>query len=210
MTEDIRSNVLSGANARSAAHYGKALHELNLFVGDPVASNDVALAESPAFVMAHALKAYLHLLGTEPAGLPVARASLEAASKLPATAQEKGHLAAIGHLVDGAWHAASRVLEDVAIDYPRDLLAIQVGHQIDFFTGEARMLRDRIARALPQWSRAVPGYHTLLGMHAFGLEECAQYGLAEAAGRAAVEIEPRDGWAQHAVAHVLEMQGRQG
>ncbi len=209
MTEDIRGNVLSGSNARSAAHYGKALRELNLFVGDPVASNDVALAESPGFVMAHALKAYLHLLGTEPAGLPVARSSLEAASKLPATAQEKGHLAAIGHLVDGAWHAASRVLEDVAIDHPRDLLAIQVGHQIDFFTGEARMLRDRIARALPQWSRAVPGYHTMLGMHAFGLEECAQYSLAEAAGRAAVEIEPRDGWAQHAVAHVLEMQGRQ-
>jgi len=56
----------------------------------------------------------------------------------------------------------------------------------------------------------MPGYHALLGMHAFGLEECGDYLLAEARGRRAVELEPRDGWAWHAVAHVLEMQDRRG
>ena len=104
---------------------------------------------------------------------------------------------------------ASRVLEDLTIDYPRDLLALQVGHQLDFFRGDARMLRDRIARALPAWSPEVPGYHAVLGMHAFGLEEAGQYAEAELSGRKAVELEPRDAWAQHAVAHVMEMQGRQ-
>jgi hypothetical protein len=70
------------------------------------------------------------------------------------------------------------------------------------------MLRDRIARALPAWDRSVPGYHWILGMHAFGLEEMGDYACAEAAGRRGVELEPRDGWSQHAVAHVLEMQNR--
>jgi tetratricopeptide (TPR) repeat protein len=70
------------------------------------------------------------------------------------------------------------------------------------------MLRDRIARVLPQWSRDLPGYHAVLGMHAFGLEETGLYARAETAGRRAVELEPRDAWAWHAVAHVLEMQTR--
>src|SRR3546814_3749330 len=55
----------------------------------------------------------------------------------------------------------------------------------------------------------MPGYHAVLAMHAFGLEETGLYASAEENARRAVEIEPRDGWAQHAVAHVMEMQGRQ-
>ena len=206
---DIRDNHLSGATHQSLSHYATAMQQLNLFIGDPVASVDAALSESPDFVMAHALRAYLHLLGTELDGIPVAKAAYEAARDLPATEQERGHLAAIGHLAAGRWHAASRVLEDVAIANPRDLVALQVGHQIDFFRGDAPMLRDRIARALPAWDMNVPGYHAVLGMHAFGLEESGHYAEAEASGRRAVELEIRDSWAQHAVAHVMEMQGRQ-
>jgi hypothetical protein len=101
-----------------------------------------------------------------------------------------------------------RALEDLSIEYPRDALALQVGHQVDFFTGDSRMLRDRIARALSHWTPALPGYHAVLGMHAFGLEETGDYRRAEAAGRRSVELEPRDAWGQHAVAHVMEMQRR--
>jgi len=99
-------------------------------------------------------------------------------------------------------------LEDLSIDYPHDMLALQAGQQIDFFTGDARMLRDRIARVLPDWSPEVPGYHALLGLYAFGLEETGDYRLAERYGREAIALQPDDAWAQHAVAHVLEMQGR--
>ena len=198
----------SGANAGSLVHYRRALHQFQCYIEDPVASVDAAIDERPDFVMAHVLKAYLHLLGTEPAAIAVARACLDAAQRLPANARERGHIAAIACMADGQWHRAGRLLEDVAIDYPRDILALQAGHLADFYVGNSRMLRDRIARALPAWSRDMPGYHAVLGMHAFGLEETADYARAEAQGRTAVELEPRDGWAQHAVAHVMEMQCR--
>lgn len=206
---DRQGHPLTGASAASVAPYEIALRQFHCYIEDPVASVDRALAESPDFVMAHVLKAYLHLLGTEPAALPVARACHAEASKLPANDRERGHVAAVGHLVQGRWHDAGRALEDVAIDHPLDLLALQAGHIVDFYIGDSRMLRDRIARALPAWDRERPGYHAVLGLHAFGLEETGDYARAEREGREAVAIEPRDGWAQHAVAHVMEMQGRQ-
>lgn len=208
MQQDSLGLGLSGAGPDAVGAYEAARRELQCYVGDPVASAERAIAASPGFVMAHALRAWLYLLSTEAGAQPVARASWEAARALPADARERGHLAAIGQLLDGRWAAASRTLEDLAIDQPRDALALQVGHLADFYRGDARMLRDRIARALPHWDATMPGYHAILGMQAFGLEECGDYARAEAAGRRGVELERRDGWAQHAVAHVMEVQGR--
>lgn len=201
--------AVSGASAAGLERYHEALRGLQCFIGDPIAALDRALADDPDFVMAHVLKGYLYGLSTERAAQPVTQGCFEAARALPATERERRHVAALGELAAGRWHRASQVLEDLTIDEPRDALALQAGHQIDFFTGNARMLRDRIARALPAWDEAMPGYHAMLGMHAFGLEETADYARAEAQGRRAVEMEPRDGWAQHAVAHVMEMQSRQ-
>jgi tetratricopeptide (TPR) repeat protein len=209
MITDIRGHALSGATDQSLVHYEKAAHQLSLLSGDPVSTVNAAIAESPDFVMAHALRAWLYLLSSEAGAVPVAREALDKSWELPATAREKAHLAAIELLANGRWADASRVIEDVAIEYPRDLLAIQIGHQLDFFRGDSRLLRDRIARALPAWSEKVPGYHAILGMRAFGLEEMGDYAQAEKFGRRGVELEKRDAWAQHAVAHVLEMQCRQ-
>ena len=199
---------VSGASAKAVAAYDAAVSGYNRFHGDPVALIDEAIADSPAFVMAHVLRAYLHLIGTDPAAVAIAGASLHEASRLPASSGERGHIAAVEKLIDGEWRSALRILEDVAIEQPRDIVAIQTGHVMDLVVGDTRMLRDRPARALPAWSASTPGYHALVGMHAFGLEETGDYGNAEIAGRKALELEPTDGWAQHAVAHVLEMQAR--
>lgn len=209
MTRDALSNPVTGASAAGLDAYGTALHQLQCYIGDPVATIDGALAESPGFVMGHVMRAWLHLLGTEPAGIAIARDSRAAALALTANERERGHLVAIGHLVDGHWHAAGAVMEDVAIAWPRDALALQAGHLIDFYSGNPRMLRDRVARTLPAWSAGMPGFPAVLGMHAFGLEETGDYVRAEMTGRAALALEPRDTWSWHAVAHVMEMQGRQ-
>lgn len=205
---DIRGHILTGASQDAAIAYSDALNQFAMFSGDPVAAAESMIEREPGFAMAHALKAWLYLLGGAPVAVPVARETIGHASALPATSQERGHLVALGHLAAGRFHEASRVIEEVAIEHPRDLLALIAGHQLDYFTGNARMLKDRVARALPAWLKATPGRHSVLGMYAFGLEENGQYWEAEEHGRAALAEQPRDGWARHAVAHVLEMQGR--
>lgn len=206
--KDTLGHPLSGANAAAAEQYEQACHEFRCLINDPLASAQRAIALAPEFTMAHVLVAWLNLLGTEPGGLAPARAALEATRRLAVDEREAMHLKAIEHLVEGRWHAAGLVMEDLSIRWPRDALALQAGHQIDFFTGHSRMLRDRIARAASSWHPGMPGYHAVLGMHAFGLEETGDYKRAEALGRRAVELESRDGWAWHAVAHVMEMQNR--
>lgn len=200
---------LTGATPAALEHYERSVHELQCFIGDPVGSVERAIAAAPGFVMAHVMKGYLYGLATERVATAVAADAYAVAAKLGGTGREQAHVAALGKLAAGRWREASAALEDIAIEHPRDALALQAGHQIDFFTGNARLLRDRIARALPMWSEGMPGHHALLGMHAFGLEETGDYARAEAIGRRAIAIEPRDGWAQHAVAHVMEMQSRQ-
>ncbi len=202
---DSAGHRVSGANAQSLERFEQASRELLCLVDDPVASIDAAIAASPVMTMAHVLKAWLHLLGTEPAAVAVAVDCLDSAAGLDADDRERGHVAAARALAQGRWHEAGLRLEDLSARFPRDTLALQAGHQIDFFRGDSRMLRDRIARALPAWDAGVPGWHALLGMHAFGLEETGAYSAAEAQGRRAVELEPRDSWAWHAVAHVHEM-----
>lgn len=207
--KDSAGYLTSGATPGALELYETANRDLRCYLRDPIGTADAAIAQSPRFLMAHVFKAWLYLLSTEPAATAAARGILDAARELPGNERERMHFEAASALSEGRWREASRRLEDLSIEYPRDGLALQVGHQVDFFRGDARMLRDRIARALPAWTRSQAGFHALLGMHAFGLEECGEYGAAESQGRRALEIEPRDSWAQHAVAHVMEMQSRQ-
>lgn len=205
---DAHGYRVSGATAASLDAYEQAARELLCLVDDPVASVDRAIDASPDMTMAHVLRAWLHLLGTEPEGIAVARAQCAAAAALPADDREQRHVAAVTRLAHGRWREAGQRLEDLSVRYPLDTLALQAGHQIDFFSGDSRMLRDRIARALPAWDSGVPGWHAVLGMHAFGLEETADYAQAERQGKRSVELEPRDSWGWHAVAHVQEMRNQ--
>lgn len=206
--QDHQGLHITGASSFAADKYRHALDAYHCYAGDPATLLQAACADSPGFVMGYVLTAYLTLIGSNAEMRAIGYQAYEGAMQLPCSTRERGHLTAIGHLIAGEFRAAGRVLQDLAIDYPRDVLALQVGQLIDFVTGDTRMLRDRIARALPSWSANLPDYHAVLGMVAFGLEETGDYDRAEAAGRAALDLQPRNGWARHAVAHVLEMTNR--
>ncbi|GGJ45201.1 tetratricopeptide repeat protein [Neoroseomonas lacus] len=209
MTADIRGNALS-CGAEAARRLDAASLKFHNYLADPIADLDALLAEHPDCVMAQALRAGILATTTDRTFAAEAAASLEEAERLAprANAREQAHVAAVRQWMDGDLSGATERWGGIAIDHPRDLLAVQYGQLGDFFLGQSHMLRDRVARVLPSWRRDTPGYGFVLGMHAFGLEEAGDYTRAEAAGREAVAINPRDGWAAHAVAHVMEMQGR--
>lgn len=208
MFSDRQGNALSGATADAVTIYDEAVEAFNLYRGDPVAITDNAIATAPEFAMAHIFKAYLYAFATEPDAAAEVITIVGHAKALGLGERERSHIAALDHLLANNWTDAAVALDHHNMRHPWDLVGLQAGHLMDFYRGNARNLRDRIARALPKWSEDRPGYPIVLGMYAFGLEETGDYARAEAIGREAVERQPLDCWAHHAVAHVMEMQGR--
>ena len=208
--KDARDVPVSTSSAAALEHYETALQQFHSYTGDPIATIDLALAADPEFALGHLFKAFGLYTTSERRFLPMVQEAVALAAKSESrmNSRERGLLAAARHMVDGKWTAASRTFDEVLIDQPRDALAIQTAHLMDFFQGDALNLRNRVSRVLPAWSSSVPGYSYVLGMHAFGLEECNQYADAEKTARRALSLQAKDGWSVHAVTHVMEMQGR--
>ncbi|MEV0231957.1 tetratricopeptide repeat protein [Nonomuraea sp. NPDC050786] len=214
MTNDQHGLAVTVAGAAAVRHYDRAIDELLHLRVEVDAETEAALAESPDFPMGHVLAAYLGLLTTDVEDARAARARFSAfqrrvdeASLLP---RERAHVAAVRALLDGDWLTCGRLLGEITVEHPRDALALAAGHQVDFFTGDARSLRDRIGGALNAWREEDRHFGHVLGMYAFGLEEAGHYDRSEEVGLRAVELNPRDVWGIHAVVHTYEMQGRFG
>ncbi|WP_296600681.1 tetratricopeptide repeat protein [Phenylobacterium sp.] len=207
--KDHHGLELTGASAAAAGLYQKALDAYHCYAGDAMTPLAAALSESPGCVMGYVLQAWMTLIGSNAETAAMGAQAFAVAKDLPgANAREQGHLAAIGSLLAGEVRTAARLLEDVNLAWPRDVLALQVGQTLDFLLGDARMLRDRIVRVLPAWTADTPGWHAIQGLLSFGYEEAGDYARAEACGREAIALQPRNNWAQHGVAHALLMQGR--
>lgn len=208
MHQDQQGHALPGATSEAAALYCDALRAFNIYRGEPLALIERAIETAPDFHMAKVFKAQLYTLSTEPAAMAIGRQLVTELRQARLDERAASHVKALDALYNQGWHAAATAMDWHNVRWPRDLLALQAGHLMDFLRGNARNLRDRIAAVLPHWSDEIPGHAVLLGMYAFGLEESGDYAHAEHTGRHAVELEPLDCWAQHAVAHVMEMQGR--
>jgi tetratricopeptide (TPR) repeat protein len=208
--KDRRGLEVSTRNARSLDGFEKALDLTASYFVDPLAEINAVITDDPGCAIAHCLRAGLAVMSTERGALPLIEesAAVIEAPTTGANERERRHAAAARTWARGDFAGAVQAYGEIAIDFPRDLLAVQLAHVGDFFLGQSTMLRDRLAQALPHWDASMPGYGYLLGMHAFGLEETALYDRAEDTGRRALELNPRDPWAVHAVAHVMEMQGR--
>lgn len=187
--------------------FERALDQLLRYKPEVVDLASSLTTEQPDFAMGNALMAYLCLTATDVPELAAARDAHERMSGSPMDEHTTMHAAAIGAWLAGDWQRAAAILDEVLFAWPTDVLAVQVGHQLDFFLGDARRLRERPARVLEAFDAADPRAAAVRGMYAFGLEESGQYAKAEDVGMSAIDVHPDDVWAIHAVVHTLEMRG---
>jgi tetratricopeptide (TPR) repeat protein len=208
MSRDAQGHALSGATDTVAATYDEAVRAYNLVCGDAIGLLDAAREAAPDFVMAHLLKAWMFTAANDPGLLLQARELVETVRTLKLNEREAAHLDALSHQVQGARAASVAVLDRHLMRYPFDTVAHQAVTFTDGFLGRFPWARKRTARAMPLWSKDLPGYATVLAIHAFGAEEAGDYARAEEESREAAELEPTSFWPHHTVAHVMEMTGR--
>jgi hypothetical protein len=185
---DPRDNRLGTASHEAADRVETALWRMMSFFDTPLADLEAARAADAGWALPLVMHAGFLLGLTEPAHEAQALRLLEEAESLlsGATSRERAHFEAQRAVAEGRWQQACRIWDELLLEHPRDALALQWACLWDFYRGDANGLRQRPARALPEWSESDPLFPCVLGLYAFGLEECNLYPQAEDVGRRAV------------------------
>jgi len=208
--KDRRGNPVSTRSGQTLDLAETALWRMMSFFDAPLEDIDAAIAQDPGWMFPHVMRAAFLLTLTEPSLVANAQAALDRAQALApnATDRERAHLAASRRCAAGDWHGACEAWGRILDEHPRDLYALQWAHLFDFYRGDATQLEHRPHTSLRHLDADDPLRPYAQGMHAFGLEETGLYDHAESLGRQACSTPAKVPWATHAVAHVMEMQGR--
>jgi tetratricopeptide (TPR) repeat protein len=208
--EDAHGLTLSTTSAETVRAFDHTIAGYLKNRADTAQRLSALIQLDPELGMGHVLKGYLLMLGFNEALVGVARASEAVAAKLAGAmnSREAAHLAALRSWIDGDIERTLRGWEEILAAHPRDVLAFRLHHFLAFWFGKPDLMVRTVEAVLPHWTETLPGFGSMLACRAFAHEETGSYTIAEAAGRAAIEVDPGDVWATHAIAHVLEMQGR--
>lgn len=164
-----------------------------------------AVKADPACPLAQAYAGALSLF-LESAGAPAQAAPFIAAAEATpnGTTRERLWTQAVRAWADGDMNRAIDLHKAITARWPEDLFAAKVGQYHLFNQGRCDELCQLAEAVLPA-NREIGYAH---GMLAFGLEQTHRLAEAEVAGRHATALQRADPWAHHAVAHVMETQGR--
>jgi tetratricopeptide (TPR) repeat protein len=209
MARDQQGLALAGA-PESAGAFNRAMTDYYGLTGDPVGVLKSALARDPGFALGGVAIAALSMIGGFRGDHPEVMSALRAAEAAigRASQREQNHLAAAKAWARGEFSQAIMRWERILADCPTDALALRLVQDAYFFLGRSAAIRDCAERVLPAWDRDNPLAGFVLGLYAFGLEETGDLSQAENFGRQALARNPRDAWATHALAHVMETANR--
>ena len=208
--KDVRGLAISTSSAEAGAAMDRAVASFLNFRVDAREHLSRCLAADPEFGLAHCLKGYFAMLLYKQASVAQAAESARTARPLmaKATARELAHVAALEAWAAGDLDRTLATWEAILAEHPTDVLAVRLAHYKYFWLGRRRDMVASVERVSPRWDHDLAGWGAILSCRCFAYEECGDYATAETAGRAAVDLDPADLWATHAVAHVMEMQDR--
>lgn len=206
MFTDVQGLRVSTRSAAALDHINCFIEQALSYGSRAEAAITEAITADPSCAIAYAYAANYHLSQESAAGQQRAMPFLAAAQRFKpkATLREQLYIEAITAWAQVNIERAIAHHERIVEQYPQDLMAVQQGQYHYFYQGDSARLLGIAKKA----SAAGVEHHFLYGMVAFGLEQCQRLEEAEALGRWAIALDRNDPWAQHAVAHVLETQGR--
>lgn len=168
----------------------------------------------PNFVMGHVVQNTMAMIGLSKTPRVDAELSqnLEHLAELTAkspdlTDREHLHVKAVQQFADGYMDHACDTWEQILYNHPTDAFVARLLQNSYYFLGYNEAMRDSVARILPEWPKSRPLYGYLLGIYSFGLCETRDFEKATVMAHKALELNRRDSWSSHTVAHVCEMKG---
>lgn len=204
-TRDCYDLPLTAACADAARGYDRYVSEFLSYGSQLRGLFDVADA-NPGAPLLNAHAAALHLAFEGAEGWEAAAPYLEKMrqTKSEGTSREQLFCAAVDAWAQLDFNTALRLLDELTVRWPADLCALKWGQYHAFNLGDqAALLRlGQRTSVVHENTPYAPG------MYAFALEQNHQLRDAENQGIRAAEIAIDDAWAHHAVAHVMETEGR--
>jgi tetratricopeptide (TPR) repeat protein len=194
--------------ASSVAAWESAWADFVHFVGDPFAQLETANETDDEFAMGPVFCATYRILGGAQPGLTQLVAEHEWANSRAAGERELGHVEALNHLFNGDFTKAARHWDKLARN-TRDFAAVRFAHDVYLHIGNVPNRLQSSQRAMEMWQPSDPGWAFIASQHSFALEEAGFYDEAANVGWQALEADPQDLWALHALAHVFESTGDQ-
>ncbi|MBS0221144.1 MAG: tetratricopeptide repeat protein [Proteobacteria bacterium] len=212
MRKDLHGLPLSTDSTEAADAFDRTTMAYLKYRTDAGQHLGAALKADPDFVLGHVLRGYFNMLTYNNANVPGAAEALGEARKRQSrtTTREAAHVEALARWIDGDLDRMLAVWEGIFAEHPHDVLAFRLHHFNAFWLGRPGTMQTEVEKVYPHWSDDYPGWGMLLSCRCFAHEEAGNYTLAEGAGRMAIEVDPGDLWGAHAVAHIMEMQGRRG
>ncbi len=207
---DVRGLELTTDSPKAVEHFNASIAanaEYRLSAGDLMAE---AIEADPNFTMAHCVMGY-YMKSAEAFAPPEASMesllAAEATDLSKVTPRERASVAALRAWVENRQDDAIAIWDSILDDHPTDLLTLQLVHYRNFWHGKAIAIKDSVARAFHAWDASMPNFSNVLGMYSFGYNENGDKVRGLELGLQAVELNPDDLWAVHAVSHVYHDTG---